>query len=113
MEMYMPLDINVIKSISENDKEFETDLLKEYNKKCHETIKNIKQAYLNKQFKTVSRLAHSLKGASKTVGADNMANLSYMIEKLDYNGNKYDFEKEIKKVEEEAILIEKYIEKLL
>jgi len=79
------------------------DLLKEilgiFQEDFPESFKRIRQSVVSEEFIKVSRLAHSLKGASANTGADGLANVFSALEKAAESSQKLEVNQLLEKVE--------------
>jgi HPt (histidine-containing phosphotransfer) domain-containing protein len=75
-----PIDFAKLAEISAGDKAFERELLTDFRKAADDDAKELEAALEAGNCDQVTRVAHRLKGASRTVGASDLAALSERME---------------------------------
>ena len=80
------IDLKVIESLKEladdEDPDFLRDVVEEYLSNTARSIKDLREAIESEDADTVAKTAHSLKGASSSIGAKNMAELCRRLEAI-------------------------------
>ena len=73
-------DFDRLKKVSANDFDFEKDLLSSYVEDVKEKCDQLDELLISKDFQQIINLAHTIKGASYTVGAQKVGDEAYGIE---------------------------------
>lgn len=76
-----------LNEISGGDSEFETELLSEYLENSTELLTSISEAFQNGDAYGLELSAHTLKGSSRSIGANETADLAARIEACAKSGN--------------------------
>lgn len=107
------LDLNRLKKVSLGEKDFETDLLKDYVKDTKSKFEQMTKVLDDNNMKKLSELAHSLKGSSYTVGASKSGDEALGIELSAKNNDKENCSERISKlkiaIEKTEIEINRYL----
>ncbi|PLS67944.1 MAG: Hpt domain-containing protein [Cyanobacteria bacterium M5B4] len=74
------IDLAYLVLISDNDREFEEELLQVYIDDCQEHLQQAALAIQSLAWENLAREAHHLKGASGNVGAQEMQSLALALE---------------------------------
>jgi HPt (histidine-containing phosphotransfer) domain-containing protein len=84
----MLLDMNIIQNLKElgGDDDFFKEILDLYCAQYPELYKNIQESYLIKNYDSLSKYAHALKGASLNIGAKELAEICKSVEINSKNG---------------------------
>jgi len=89
-----PLDPEVIESLKEliddDDPDFLTDLLEGFLENAQDNIQKIAEAVDAGEADMVGRLAHTIKGSSRNVGANVLADISFELEIIGKRGSTKD-----------------------
>lgn len=82
------LDMNIIQNLKElgGDDDFFKEILDLYCDQYPELYNSIRESYFNKNFDSLSKYAHALKGASLNIGAKELAELCKSVEINSKNG---------------------------
>lgn len=76
-----PLDLARLKELSRGDAEFQNELLEIFMEDALEHLAEVKQAFQTKDYVTLARRAHQLKGASATVAVQQLPDLAAQLER--------------------------------
>ncbi|PZU95120.1 MAG: hypothetical protein DCE90_13620 [Pseudanabaena sp.] len=79
-----PINLELLKQISEGDTEFEIEVLQVYVEDNCKRIEEIREAIASKRYLEITQAAHHIKGASGNVGATQLLNLSTILEKMEH-----------------------------
>lgn len=77
----VPLDLARLKEISRGDTEFQKELLQIFMEDALEHLAEVKLAFQTKDYLTLARRAHQLKGASATVAILQLPDLAAQLER--------------------------------
>lgn len=82
------LDMDIIRNLKElgGEDDFFKEILDLYCEQYPELYKNIQDSYANKNYDSLSKYAHALKGASLNIGAKELADICKSVEINSKNG---------------------------
>jgi HPt (histidine-containing phosphotransfer) domain-containing protein len=82
-----PVDWSRIEAASDGDQEFAAELIQVFVESANQTLDEIKEALAANDLATVGKAAHSLKGASASVGANIVRSISSELEEKSKDNN--------------------------
>jgi HPt (histidine-containing phosphotransfer) domain-containing protein len=103
-----PLDWEYLQQISENDREFELEILKMFVEDSQVHIEHIKQAIAAGNFQQIGRAAHHLKGSGGNIGAITIQQIADNLEKLSREQNPVGIPELLSKIIRDIRLIEEF-----
>lgn len=80
------LDRQRLAGVSDGDTEFETEIMTEFLYESETIVCNLCVAIESKDAETVRKLAHTLKGSSRSIGAARLGQLSEALEQIGKSG---------------------------
>ena len=112
-----PLDPEVIESLREliddDDPDFLTDLLEGFLENARDNISKIAEAADSGEADMMGQIAHTIKGSSRNVGANILADISFELEIIGKRGNTEGAANLISNLETEYTRVKAEIEKIM
>jgi HPt (histidine-containing phosphotransfer) domain-containing protein len=105
----LPIDWEHLHQLSENNAEFELELLQLFVEDSQSHLEAVKIAIATHDFQQLLKESHHLKGASANVGATTMQQAAEKLEKLGYNQELQDTDKLVQDLENFLHLIQVYL----
>jgi len=81
------LDIAAALERVEGDRELLEELLRLFVNECQGTLRQIRDSWSSHDVRALGRLAHTLKGSSANVGANELSQAAFVLERLARSGN--------------------------
>lgn len=104
-EIRTPIDLSYLTELSQEDASFEQDLFSDFLGSCKNYLAQMEQAVKDSNNDLWYKSAHSLRGASASVGAFDLSKL------FDYAQNHKQKLELMKKIEDELKLVSEFIKK--
>ncbi|MDZ8183949.1 MAG: response regulator [Nostoc sp. ChiSLP02] len=107
----LPIDWERLHQLSENNPEFELELLQIFIEDIQPRLEIIKKAIAAREFEQIAREAHQIKGASGNMGVTTMCLAAQKLEKLAYNQEFEGTNSLILELEEFVTIIQNFLTK--
>lgn len=108
MRAYQHIDINVINEVFCGNKDLLNDLLQIFASQTPIFAEQLDSLYLSKDFVSLSKLAHKIKGSTSTLGISKLASTMKQLEESakneDRNNDSKEFINSFKTISQQAIL---------
>jgi HPt (histidine-containing phosphotransfer) domain-containing protein len=113
MNKIEPINQNWLESMASTKKDFTKKLFEVFIRDEPARVIKIKEAYKSNNFNELKYLAHSLKGASATMGADRVRESCLKLEKSALKNDAAVIEANLKELEEEMEHLYQFMKKFL
>lgn len=108
-----PINPSWLKSMASTKKDFTKKLFTVFIRDEPKRVIKIREAFENRNFKELKYLAHSLKGASATMGADRVKEACLQLEKSALEEHEEKIEQNLKVLEKEMSHVYEFMRKFL
>ncbi len=107
---HQPIDVGFLAEMTGGDEDFTVELLQEYLNSAPPLIEQIETAMQNADADTLARSAHTLKGSSRSVGAQALAEIAYNLERAGKEQNMAVAPEHLRALRQEWQRVQQFIE---
>lgn len=88
-----PVDLDILREVTEDDTAFERELLQVFVTDCAERLTRLERAVKAQDDEAIRREAHTIKGAAANIGAEQLRDCALGLERAG-NAQEYEFVRE-------------------
>ena len=103
------IDWSYLESIAEGDEEFKTELMQTYYESTSKSLEQLKQAIAENNYHMITRIAHSIKGASSNLGMISIAAIADDLQQVGKDQTEENIQEMFKKMQSLFSQIQNYL----